>query len=144
MADFTESLWAIYVLHVLGGGVPIGALESRLGAAHAIDNFEDLRRNEKETYVELFLESSNELEGLLCGLLGDMRDRPFADCNELIDAAAFIQLVAATALWKHRISVGTLLEKFAREFDRLDTVEERRRLHDVAHSEQCWCEQAGR
>lgn len=94
---------------------------------------EDERRNERETYAALFSEECrSSVEDVYRSAMREMRGQPYALAGDVIEALVFLQETIATALWKHRCNVGKTLESFAREFDRLDVRDERKRLHAVA------------
>jgi hypothetical protein len=94
---------------------------------------EDERRNERETYADLFSDECRaDVEFLYQTAMREMRGKPYELSGGVLEALDFLQQVVATALWKYRSSVGETLESFAREFDRLDVEDERRRLHALA------------
>jgi hypothetical protein len=95
----------------------------------------DERRNEPATYAALFSEECRSLpEELYEEAMRMMRGRPLGESGEALQGLAFLQEVAATALWRHRCHVGSTLVSFAREFDRLDVPAERERLHACAQT----------
>lgn len=75
---------------------------------------------------------------------GDLRNR-FADdvqrlrellrkgdlhaAQPVLDALQFVQSIIVTAMWKYGVAVGDELEAFARDYDRLDTEQDRQRLY---------------
>ncbi|HEY8553262.1 MAG TPA: hypothetical protein VIL43_01830, partial [Burkholderiales bacterium] len=86
------------------------------------------------TLPALFSEKCrSSIENVYRSAMREMRGVPYALAGDTIEALAFLQETIATALWKHRCNVGKTLESFAREFDRLDVREERKRLHAVTH-----------
>ena len=96
---------------------------------------DDERRNEPTTYAALFSDECRSfLEDLYEEAMRMMRGRPLVDCEDTVKGLAFLQEVAATALWRHQYPVGDTLASFAREFDRLDVPSERERLHARAQS----------
>jgi len=90
----------------------------------------DEQRNEPTLFGALFSdECRHELESLYRAAIESIRGKTFDKCNDGIDALVFLQEIVATAMWKHRCKVGETLEEFARKNDRLDILQERRRLH---------------
>lgn len=97
---------------------------------------EDERRNERETYAGLFSDDCrSSVEELYWTAMREMRGQPYALAGDVVEALAFLQTTVATGLWKHRCKVGETLESFARDFDRLDVHDERKRLHTLAQTE---------
>lgn len=128
-----HSLAAIYRLFLESGEQRICRIEQILGFDGTVTASADDKRNEPQIYADLFAGSCrHDMEVLYVTLLQEMRTSPFEQCDELIAALAFFQLVAATALWKYSIEIGQVLEIFAREFDRLDVASERLRLYRFA------------
>jgi hypothetical protein len=96
---------------------------------------EDEQRNERQIYTDLFSgECRSCIEELYRTAMQEMRGQPYSVSGDVLEALAFLQEVVATGMWKHRCNVGEMLESFAREFDRLDVSEERKRLHDLAQT----------
>jgi hypothetical protein len=90
----------------------------------------DEERNMPATYGALFApECQAEMESLLQAAIASIRGKTFYRCGDELNACMFLQEIVATALWKHRCVVGERLESFARKYDRLDTLQERRELH---------------
>ena len=95
---------------------------------------EDAKRNESSTYGAMFCgECRSFLEKLYSDALKELSGLAWDRCEDVLNGLAFIQEVAATALWKYRCDVGPTLESFAREFDRLDLPAERHRLYQRAY-----------
>ena len=78
-----------------------------------------------------FLSYSGPVGLLLEVLYKQMTLKAFDDSQDIIDGIMFVQNVIALALWKYRIDVCVELDVFARDFDRLDNLDERRRLYDA-------------
>jgi len=93
-----------------------------------------MRRNVADAYGALCKGGCDALLTLFDKLLHAMRNVGYSECGDILDALEFVQLIGATALWKYHVSVGETLEKFVREFDRLDVPSERRRLYEFAQS----------
>ena len=84
-------------------------------------------------YSALFTgECRLDMETLYLRLLREMRNIPYEQCEDLLEALAFLQQVVATAIWKYHHDVGKHMEAFARDFDRLDVESERMRLYEYA------------
>ena len=64
----------------------------------------------------------------------EMRGARFGESGDFLNAAVFLQDLVATAMWRYHCNVGADLERFTREFDRLDIESERRRLFDAAQA----------
>lgn len=93
----------------------------------------DETRNEREAYAALFSDKCRaELELLHQAAMREMRGKSYGHSGDVLEALTFLQEIVATGLWKHQCVVGVILEAFAREFDRLDVPDERKRLHGVA------------
>jgi len=91
---------------------------------------DDEKRNEPNTYAALFSdECRSEIEELYKAAMREMRGRSLSSSEDILEGLVFLQEIVATALWKHQCAVGSTLESFAREFDRLDVRAERERLH---------------
>jgi hypothetical protein len=91
---------------------------------------DDEKRNERSIFGALFArECQLEMESLYQSAMTNIRGKTFDECDDGLNALAFLQEILATAMWKHRCKVGETLESFARKYDRLDTLEERRELH---------------
>lgn len=95
----------------------------------------DDMRNDSQAYIALFSEEcSQEITKLYDEVLQQMRGIPYANSEDLLKCLSFLQEVVASALWKHHCSVPSSLAAFAREFDRLDVEDERKRLYDRAQT----------
>ena len=90
----------------------------------------DETRNEPSVYRELFAnECRAELEEFYRDAMSNLRGSTLVEGRDGLNALAFLQEVVARAMWKYGCTAGPLLESFARKYDRLDTLEEKRRLH---------------
>ncbi len=129
-----DSLAKIYALCIDSGWKRVQAIEQyldRLGPDHvSIDD----RRNEHRIYQELAEKHRAVLDDLFKQLLHDMRAVRYEHASGILDGLDFLQSVVASTLWKHHFTVGDSLERFAREFDRLDVPDERRRLYQLAQN----------
>ncbi|MGZ0713734.1 hypothetical protein [Pseudomonas palleroniana] len=96
---------------------------------------EDFLRNESAMYEELFsLQCKRYVLDLLEKLMNEMKGLKFEESGEVLDGLEFVQHVGATALWRFHCNLDSGLERFVREFDRLDVVEERERLYSLAQA----------
>lgn len=126
-----SSLRTIYCSFLENGGARIVCIEAYLNI-----NGEDCslslddRLNIEDNYRSLFTEPGpSSVETLYRNLLLSLRDVPYKSCADMLYGFQFLQVVLATALWKYKLSTGDALENFAREYDRLDVEEEKRRLY---------------
>jgi hypothetical protein len=99
------------------------------GAGLTVDD----RRNEREICQDM-LEDAAPLDDLFTSLMREMKGRGFDESQDLIDALGSVQVIVTCAMWKHHLTVNRRLEHFARDFDRLDVNDERRRLYDLAQA----------
>lgn len=130
-----DTLLRIYEFAQKAGSVKSQVLERFLGGRHSAAITIDDERNEPEMYAHLFGgECQPIMEALLRDLMRDMKGMAFEQAHDQIRALSFLQFVAARGLWKYRQNVGSILEEFVREFDRLDVESERMRLHEYAQS----------
>jgi hypothetical protein len=131
-----EIFGLVYQLRVSAGTERAPLLEQLCGLGLGIGISEDNLRNQREYFEQLF---SSECQDAVVGAYKDvsrgMAVKPFQEATADLCALAFIQDIVATAMWKYGIDVGSTLESFARDFDRLDLESERRRLHGVATGE---------
>ncbi|MFC3653317.1 hypothetical protein ACFONN_17280 [Dyella humi] len=132
---FNQILLLIYRLFLHRGGRKINWMEQYLGydgrAALSSDDIE----NESSAYETIFSEEHRpKLERLYLDLLNEMDGVPYPQCGDVLEALTFIQEISATALWKYHQSVGTVIEEFVRDFDRLDVPDERARLYEKAQN----------
>lgn len=129
-----RSLQTIYCVFANQEGARIPLLEQYIKCTEGVVFFsEDYLRNETLIYKDLFSgECDAYVNGLLQGFLKEMKVLTFDESWEVLEAVTFLQGVAATALWKFGCNLNSELESFVREFDRLDVVEERKRLYLLA------------
>lgn len=126
-----EIIQTIYRIFLESGGRKIFWIERSVGLDESKVVSVDDKRNEPELYSNLFSgECRENMEELYMAMLKQMRETPFEHCDDLMEAAAFLQQVMATAMWKYHQDIGEAMEKFTREFDRLDVSAERVRLHE--------------
>lgn len=93
----------------------------------------DEERNERSEYIELFsTQCRAEVEIMYRAAMTQLRADSFQNSTDALNALMFLQETIATALWKYHCEVGAELEGFARTHDRLETLDERRRLHSDA------------
>lgn len=94
----------------------------------------DDERNESDLYGVVFKpDKANYVAELHEGLMRNMQGKAFGECSDQIAGLMFLQELIATAMWKYRIDVGENLKCFAQQFDRLDVLEEKMRLYDIAN-----------
>lgn len=125
---------ALYRAFVARTGTRISFVERWLKILDADLNVSvDESRNEPSVYRELFSDQCRaELEEFYRDAMLSLRGSTLVGCRDGLNALAFLQEVVATAMWKYSCTAGPLLESFARMYDRLDTLEEKRRLHREA------------
>jgi len=86
--------------------------------------------DERRLYRELFSPVCQaEAQRLYQSCLDKLRGVPFADSSDALEALSVLQELFARALWKHGCVLVEPLDKFTRDFDRLDLQEEQERLH---------------
>jgi hypothetical protein len=126
---------AIYFLFVHENGRRLSALELCINYVDGSFVFsEDLLRNKPAMYEELFSPRCNGYVLELLGkLMAEMKVLRFEESGGVLDGLEFVQGVGATALWKYNCSLDLNIESFVREFDRLDVIDERKRLYLSAH-----------
>lgn len=130
---FNKILLLSYRLFLGEGGRRVNWMEQRFGFDVEIALSSDDRRNEPETYAALFSQNNKiNIEELYVELLDEMNGIPYHKCGDILDMLTFIQEISATALWRYHQGVGTVIEKFVRDFDRLDVPDERVRLYRSA------------
>ena len=88
--------------------------------------------DDMQDYQDLFSDASRE------PLVRELQRRRFLldgkrfeDCEQEIAALRFLAFIGARGMWHHRLDIGGELEKFTRAFERLDVVDEQRRLHSI-------------
>ncbi|QXZ11958.1 hypothetical protein KVQ82_17930 [Pseudomonas sp. AO-1] len=126
----------VYFLFVHQKGRRLSALEFCINYIDGELTFsEDFLRNEPAMYEQLFsLECKGYVLDLLEKMMGKMKVLRFEESGEVLDGLEFVQNVGATALWKFNCNLDSEVESFVREFDRLDIVEERKRLYSLAQA----------
>lgn len=124
----------IYMLFIRQEGQGSDFLERCIGyvAGDIIFSDDDLR-NESFMYGELF---SSKCSGYIFDLfkrsMAEMKGLGYEESKDILDGLDFIQRVGATALWKFNFSLSQDMERFVRDFDRLDVADERKRLYLLA------------
>lgn len=99
----------------------------------------DEKRNDKQTHTALFGDKCRgTVQELLRSAISELRTLPFERSDDVLTGVTFVQELVATALWKYQCNVGSFLESFAREFDRLDVDEEKMRFYRTAQQRQAW------
>lgn len=128
------TLQAIYFLFVHVSGRRLTALESYINYVDGEMVFsDDLLRNEPDMYGDLFSSGcKGYLHDLFGELLAELKLLRFEESEAVLDGLEFVQNVGATALWKFNCNLSPDMEDFVRGFDRLDTVEDRKRLYLLA------------
>lgn len=86
--------------------------------------------DEASLYLKLFtkegVEFLNEFYFQICN---QIKKISFAESAQHLSLLMFMQEIFAAALWKYNLNIGEVLERFTREFDRLDLIEEKVRLY---------------
>lgn len=91
--------------------------------------------NESAVYHELFSRPcSAEVEAMYRAAMTRLSIATLEQSADALNALMLLQEVVATALWKFNCAVSKELKGFARSYDRLDTHEDRKRLHSEAQS----------
>jgi hypothetical protein len=134
MCEITMQI--IYLLFVRQNERRLSVLEVRINYIDGDLVFsEDFLRNEPAMYEELFsLKCKGYVLGLLEKLMAEMKGLTFEESERVLDGLEFVQNVGATAMWKFNCNLDAELRSFVREFDRLDSVEERKRLYSLAQA----------
>lgn len=123
---FVDVLGNIYRHYLLLGRRRVVWIESYVSEKYKSNASAD----ERYLYRVLFSEGKRKkVESIYASLSSGMKGAPYKSCEDLLDAMAFIQEVASAAMWKYGQDVGGVIEKFAREYDRLDIESERVRLY---------------
>jgi hypothetical protein len=133
MTPCAEVFGLVYRLRISAGTERAPLLEECCGFDFGAGLSEDDLCNQREYFEKLF---SNECQGAVVRAYGDisrgMASKALEEAARDLCALAFIQDIVATAMWKYDIDPGPILERFARDFDRLDVESERRRLYSSA------------
>ncbi|HEX8617873.1 MAG TPA: hypothetical protein VF911_09845, partial [Thermoanaerobaculia bacterium] len=88
----------------------------------------DDRRNEPQFYRDTARENGLLLENCLEWLLDKLKTVPYEQATDIFGGIEFLQWVIADVLWRYGSQVSEDLERFTRDFDRLDVPDERLRL----------------
>jgi len=127
-----DSFKKIYDLSVDKQHKRVPMIERYLGIGEPAFVSVDDRRNEPAFYQELAQNNGRELQDCLRWLTGELRAVSFEQSGGILAGFDFLQAVIADVLWRYGLHVGEELERFTREFDRLDVTDERRRLYQRA------------
>lgn len=130
------TLQLIYFLFVRQKGARIPVLERYINYIDGSLVFsEDFMRNEPVMYKDLFsVKCKDYMLDLFRKLMTDLKVLKFEGSGEILDGLEFVQNISATALWKFNCDLVSEMEDFVREFDRLDVIEERKRLYLLAQA----------
>lgn len=131
MSACKQYVSVLYRAFVARTGTRVSFVEGWLEIRDADLNLSvDETRNEPSVFRELFSgECRAELEEFYRDAMLSLRGSTLIGCRDGLNALAFLQEVVAKAMWKYGCTAGPLLESFARKYDRLDTLEEKRKLH---------------
>ncbi|MGQ0595704.1 hypothetical protein [Aquabacterium sp.] len=130
---FKNLIAGVYLRSLRHGARRIDSIEQYLGVAIDQVDAGQLQVGIDAAYSDLFNGVGRvEVEGLYDELRGALIGKSFEQCADILDGLSFLQELVAMALWKYQVDVGERLEGFARNFDRLDVQDERRRLHQEA------------
>ena len=131
MSVCKQHVSALYRAFVARTGTRISFAEGWLKIRDAdLDLSIDDTRNEPSVYRELFSDECRaELEEFYSDAMSSLRGSTLVGGRDGLNALAFLQEVVGRAMWKYGCTAGPLLESFARKYDRLDTLGEKRRLH---------------
>lgn len=132
-----EAIVTAYNLLVIRTGFRSAFVESRLPAADAPELSEDCVRDLERAYRTLFEPHCDAVfEHLYREAMAALSTLPLDSSADVLNALTFVQDTVAIALWKYRCTwVADVLERFAREFDRLDQPSEQLRLHERAKTD---------
>jgi hypothetical protein len=132
---FRENLFLIYRLFLDEGRQRVDWIEQYLNIDGDIGLSLDDRRNAPSAYKDIFSSKHQSIiEEIYLNLLSEMNGMSYNKCDDILKALSFIQEISATALWKYHQSLGVRIEKFVRDFDRLDAPSERIRLYENAQT----------
>jgi hypothetical protein len=130
-----EVLQKIYQLQVSRNAKRLPYIEAYLGMSDPVDVTLDDLRNEHRYYALMAEQQGQTIEQLLRRLLLKLRTGQSVESESVLDAIEFVQGVIADILWRYHHELPRRLERFARQYDRLDRHEERERLRgEVNHS----------
>ena len=129
----TEALAIIYRVDVARGSARVPVLEEILGFEAGPAPSEDDLRNQKSYFERLFSGECREfVDGLYRDAMSRMSGERYDEAEDELRVLVYLQHLVAVALWKHDLEPSEALERFTRQFDRLDVESERRRLYDLA------------
>ncbi len=130
---FKEDLQLVYLLFFDRTARKVNWLERYLGITSLIALSDDERMSELHAYRDIFSADCRPcIEQLYAKLLDELKTVSYDQSGEIIEALAFVQEISATALWKYHLEIGQRVEKFVKDFDRLDVSTERIRLYEFA------------
>jgi hypothetical protein len=119
----------IYEIAIANGAERSLLVEKKLGLRSPISPTRDAILNERESYAALFgNECSHLCEGLLMESFSDLKNTALGYSNEIFDSLILLQFIFARAMWKYNIDLEPSVEKFTKEYDRLDVFDEKKRL----------------
>ena len=96
---------------------------------------EDERRNEPDNFRRLFRTGeSPELLRLYQKLMHEMRGKHFEECADEFAGLRFVVAVVMKAIMSYQGSRTDELAKFSNSFDRLDDIDVRRQLWEIAQA----------
>ena len=124
----------LYQQFVRRTGRQVAAIEQLVGGTgtRTEQHGQDELQTSRECFAKLFsLECQSYVDQAYSGVVRVLQVQPYDSCDDAFTALEFLQELIATALWKYELAVPQNQESFAREYDRLDTELERRRLYDA-------------
>lgn len=131
-----ESLAIVYKIHLAHGNARLKTLEDLLACYSCEPLSENDLRNEKKHFDRIYSDECKSLVNKLFeSAINRLAKEPYCKEGEEISMLVFLQEISAKAMWKFHIKLVDSLEKFVREFDRLDMEEERRRLYEWSSGE---------
>lgn len=128
-----EAIYKIYITYVSGGGQAVDYVECYFGINVEHDSLPtgDSGVEQRTAYKHLF---SNDCISVLCEFYAELAEKivsvRYENSTDLLNAFSFLQWVLATGLWKFKAKLSSDLERFTRNFDRLDVESERVRLYE--------------
>lgn len=132
--DCREALALLYRIHRSHGYRRSAFIEEALSGADVTGppSFDDLR-NDREAYATLFgAGGSPDVESVYRAAIARLRTVPFEEAEDLIAGLYFMRRLISTAYFRWDHAIVPDLADFARDYERLDLAEERRRLHAEA------------
>jgi hypothetical protein len=128
-----DDLRHIYQLYVERQGDRSLRIERELGVSSQELVSEDDRRNEPANFRRLFeAGESPAVMGLYQSLMRDMDGKNFHECTSELAGLQFAATIVMKAVMVYQASRTSELAKFSNAFDRLDLVEVRRKLWEMA------------